>query len=107
MILAAGKIASDINTDGIITENILFQATANTRINFMQFASEHSATVLLNLWAVLKTAQVRLIKKDAEIKTTDIVLQFDVQYDLEDIEQIIATANVNDVISYIITGELT
>lgn len=106
MILAAGKIASDINTDGIITENILFQATAPTKIIYMQFASEHSATVHLNLYAVLKTAQVRLIKKDAEIKVTDLVLQVVVEYDLVDIEQIIATADVNDVISYIITGEI-
>lgn len=106
MLLAAGKIASDINTDGIITENILFQATAPTKIIYMQFASEHSATVHLNLFAVLKTAQVRLIKKDAEIKVSDLVLQVVVEYDLQDIEQIIATADVNDVISYIITGEL-
>ena len=106
MLLAAGKISGNINTDGIAQEVILFQATAPTKVIYMQFASEHSATVLLNLWAVLKTAQVRLIKKDAEIKVTDLVLQVDVEYDLVDIEQIIATVDVPDVISYLITGEI-
>lgn len=106
MLLAAGKISSTINTDRIAQEVILFQATAPTKVIYMQFASEHSATVHLNLWAVLKTAQVRLIKKDAEIKVTDLVLQVDVEYDLVDIEQIIATADVDNVISYLITGEI-
>lgn len=106
MLLAAGKIQGIADTDSIVgfAEVTLYEASSNVRVNYMQFVSEHSTDVLLNLFIIFETAQVRIIPKDTIVTPTQI-RQFDVTYDLKDIERIIATVNVNEVISYVITGE--
>ncbi len=105
MKLAAGKILSVANAKGLPAEVVLYTAGKNVRVTYMQFVTEHSTVVTLNLFIVYKSEQVRIIKKDTQILADDLVLQLDVQYDLEEIERIVATANVSNVISYIITGE--
>jgi len=106
MLLAAGKIQAIADTDSTVgySEITLYEASSNVRVNYMQFVSEHSADVLLNLFIIFETAQVRIIPKDTVVTPTQI-RQFDVTYDMKDIERIIATVNVNEVISYVITGE--
>ena len=107
MLLAAGKIQAIVDSDSVAgySEITLYEASSNVRVNYMQYVSEHSTDVLLNLFIIFETAQVRIIPKDTILTSTQI-RQFKVTYDLKDIERIIATVNVNEVVSYVITGEL-
>lgn len=104
MLLAAGKIQSEVRIDGIPKEMTLFTATQDTKVTFMQFVSEKPLTdTTLSIFIVFKLGQVRVIPETI-IKTN--ILQFEVNYFLQDIEYIFAVANTDSAINYLINGEL-
>ena len=104
MLLAAGKIQSEVKIDGRPKEMILFTAEQSTKVTFMQFVSDKPLIdTMLSIHIVFKKAQVRVIP-ETEMKTN--ILQFEVEYFLEDIEYIFAVANTDNTINYLINGEL-
>lgn len=103
-ILASGKIQTFENSSGVPEQYILYRADQDVRITFMQFVSEGDSDVTINVSLVLFTDEVRVIPKDTTLKTTNI-LQFDVNYELQDIEYIFVTSNTDNVINYLIRGE--
>lgn len=106
MILAIGKIASALPTDRFPLEVPLFTADRNTRITYMQFVSEHTSDVALNLYLILNTGQVRILPLNTILSANTTIIQFDnVNYELQNIEQIVAVSSVNNVINYVISGE--
>lgn len=104
MLLAAGKIQSEVRIDGIPKEMTLFTATQDTKVTFMQFVSEQPlADTTLSIFIVFVKGQVRVIP-ETKMKTN--ILQFEVNYYLQDVEYIFAIANNDSVINYIINGEI-
>ena len=104
MLLAAGKIESEVRIDGVPKEVTLFTAEQDTKVTFMQFVSDEPLVdTTLSIFIVFKKGQVRVIPETL-IKTN--ILQFEVNYFLEEIEYIFAIANTDSTINYLINGEL-
>lgn len=104
MLLAAGKIESEVRIDGIPKEVTLFTAEQDTKVTFMQFVSDAPLVdTTLSIFIVFKKGQVRVIPETL-IKTN--ILQFEVDYYLQDIEYIFAIASTDSAINYLINGEL-
>lgn len=102
MTVGAGKIKK-ISIDSITEEQLLYEATEQIRITDLQFVSEISDPVELNIFLICKFGQVRIIPR-ATIESDDL-LQFSVKYDLEPYDKIVATAGANEAINYIINGK--
>jgi hypothetical protein len=107
MKLASGIISSSTNIDGVLSQETLYAADKSIKVTYMQFVSRHTADVTLNLYIVFLNGEISILPIDTNISFTNkTILQFDVDYDLENIEYIYATVSIPDVIHYYIGGEL-
>lgn len=102
MTLNAGKITKT-SYDTVTEEMTLYEATEAVRITHMQFVSEVTDPVELNIYLINRFGQTRIIPR-ATIESDDL-LQFGVNYDLEINDKIVATAGVHNAINFIINGE--
>lgn len=102
MTLNSGKI-DKVSTDTVTNEVVLYEAETAVNISYMQFVSEHTTNILINVFIISATSQTRILPKDTAVSSSDI-LQFNVNYDLEPTDRIVATVSVANKISYVITG---
>lgn len=105
MKLAVGKIASKPSTiDGIIADEILFTATENTDVTFLQFNNESDADVVINVFIDFTEERIRLLPLDTTIKANEMIRVEDITYSLVADERIVAKVDTNNVITYLING---
>jgi len=101
----AGGVIPKISTDTITEEITIFEAQENTKITYFQFVSSVNEPITLAIYLINKFGQIRLIPIGTIIESDD-VLQFNVNYDLEIGDRIVAVTSVNNAINYIMTGEI-
>jgi len=106
MTLAKGKITQNLTAWDESTPVLLYTADTSIRITYMQFVSEHSANVTINLFINYLDGTVYSLPKDTLSKVENkTIIQFDVLYSLLAGETVTATVDVGDVINYIVEGE--
>ena len=103
--LAKGKITQNLTAWDESTPVVLYTATGDVTLSYLQFVSEHSADVTINLFINYLDGEIYSLPKDTLSKFENkTIIQFDVKYSLSAGETITALVDVGDVINYIIEG---
>lgn len=105
MKLSVGKIKFETGQKNQLIEQNLYVADADTEIDYMQFINNSDDVIQLNLYAQFMEDKILIISKNYNLSPTE-VLKINEKIYLTKFEKIIATADKNNSIEYIINGNL-
>ncbi|MBV6480200.1 MAG: hypothetical protein HGGPFJEG_03052 [Ignavibacteria bacterium] len=102
MKLAVGKIKTVYAADQLV-EQKLFVASADTEIEYMQFVNNTEDIVNLNLHIQFNEEKILLIQKNYNLAGGQVLKINEKMYLMQD-EMLIATADKNNAVEYIVNG---
>ncbi len=105
MKLSVGKIRIETGQKNQLIEQVLYVADAGVEIDYMQFVNNSDDIILLNLFVQFMEEKILLITKNFNLIPNQ-VLKINEKIYLTKFEKIIATADKNNSVEYIITGNL-
>jgi hypothetical protein len=105
MKLSVGKIRIETGQKNQLIEQVLYVADAGVEIDYMQFVNNSDDIILLNLFVQFMEEKILLITKNFNLIPNQ-VLKINEKIYLTKFEKIIATADKNNSVEYIINGNL-
>lgn len=105
MKLSVGKIKIETGQKNQLIEQYLFLSEGNTEIDYMQFVNNSDDIIKLNLFVQFMEEKILLIAKNYNLSPNE-VLKINEKIYLTKFEKIIATADKNNSVEYIINGNL-
>ncbi len=105
MKLSVGKIKLETGQKNQLIEQNLYVANADIEIDYMQFINNSEDTVILNLYVQFMEEKLLLITKNYNLSSNEI-LKINEKIYLNKFEKIIATADKNNAVEFIINGNL-
>lgn len=107
MTLAKGKILTITTAWLEVFPDVLYTAESDVTITYMQYVSEHDADVDVNIFLNYLDGTIYSIPKDTPSKSVEkTIIQLDTKYSLQAGESITAIVSVDNVINYVIQGDL-
>jgi len=105
MKISVGKIKFKTGQKNQLIEQNLYVADADTEIDYMQFINNSDDVIQLNLYVQFMEEKILLINKNYNLTPND-PLKINEKIYLTKFEKIIATADKNNAVEYIINGNL-
>jgi hypothetical protein len=105
MKLSVGKIRIETGQKNQLIEQVLYVADAGVEIDYMQLVNNSDDIILLNLFVQFMEEKILLITKNFNLIPNQ-VLKINEKIYLTKFEKIIATADKNNSVEYIINGNL-
>lgn len=105
MKISVGKIKFETGQKNQLIEQDLFLSEGDTEIEYMQFINNSDDTIVLNLFVQFMEEKILLITKNYNLSSNEI-LKINEKIYLTKFEKIIATADKNNSVEYIINGNL-